>query len=164
MKLPHLFLAVGLIGLGLLAACAGSPAVVQVTLANTQAEVAAINIALKSEAAVLITTLPAADQVKANQALAAEEAAAAAFDSIPVGDTFTVEADAVIGAVGGLVSIVPMPPATQLAVQGGLVLVTALVNNLSTIPAASTVSPTLTAPAHVIAAPIAIPVFAPVLK
>ncbi len=134
---------------------------VPVSLATAQAEATTIMNALNQEGATLIATLPASVQPQLTLALKSLGAAEAAFISLPSGGaTVAQAASAFVQAAEGVVAILPLPATTQLALDGGLTLVNALIAGLSsiTVPVAPTTTAALVTGSGIVNGPIPIPV------
>lgn len=133
-----------------------------VSLPAAQAEAAAILAAIQAMAPPLISVLPAAQQVTANQAETAFAAAVNAFDALPPGAEAGDDANAVIAAAEGIVPVLDLPADTTLAIDAGLTFLSALVSGLPTVQVTVPVSSSATASAALapgaVAAPIPIPV------
>ena len=133
---------------------------VTVSLATAQAEATTIMNALNQEGASLIATLPATIQPQLTTALKSLGAAEAAFIALPSSGVTVAEAGtAFVQAAEGVVAILPLPATTQLALDGGLTLVNALIAGLSSITVpVPPVTASLGAGAGIVNGPIPIPV------
>lgn len=134
---------------------------VPVTLAGAQAEAGAILAALQTFAATFGKTLAAAGQADLTKGMTALTGAVTAFQGIPSGANLTQYVAAVVNAATVVVALLPLPPATQIAITAGLALLQALVAGLATVtvtvPATSTTTASVSATKAGVAAPIAIP-------
>lgn len=145
-----------------LAACAsGNPlgTTITVNLTGAQAEASAILQALNVVASAAATTLATATQVLVTKYLGELSAAVAAFTALPSGSaTIASFANAVIAAIAKLIGVLPLAPATSLAISEGMQLLAALVAGLSAITVTSVSAPAASAVPGRISAPIPIPV------
>lgn len=109
---------------------------VTVNLANAQAEANAVAAAVSAAAFAQSAQLQAAAQENLKTALSSMNAAVSAFASMPATNPKIMEyAKAATQAIEAVIALVPLPPATKLAVDEGLALVDALVAGLTTVPA-----------------------------
>lgn len=107
---------------------------VTVTLAAVQAQASAIMSALNAEAPALIATLATAVRTKATTALQSANAAVTTLLNIPADTTgYKPYVQAALQAIAGVVSLIPLPPTTQMGIQAGLILLAALVNSVGTV-------------------------------
>jgi hypothetical protein len=146
----------------LLAACStsGNPLTqtVTVNLASAQAEAQSILTSFKIMAAGSAGSFSAATNAQVTAALAKLASAVAVFNALPSGTTtYAALAQEVLSAVGAVSALVPLPPATALAINEGLALVSALVAGLSVITVNSAPVSTGVGAVRVIPGPIAIP-------
>lgn len=138
--------------LGGLVACSA----VSSGLAIVQAEAVTINTAVQDLSPALIAVLPASLQVNAKTAVAALNAAEVSLQTTGLSAS-SAKADALALLTAGdeVVAILPLPPATSLAIQAGLGLATALIEGLPvSVPAALAVG---AGSAHVVPGPVPVP-------
>lgn len=131
---------------------------ITVNLSGAQAEASAILAALNIVAGSAALSMSTAMQKTITGYLADLDAAVSAFAALGSGSTtIAAFAGTVIKAVSKVVGLLPLPPATQLAINEGLSLLAALVAGLSSITVTPVAAPVAAVPGR-IAAPIPIPV------
>lgn len=133
---------------------------VKVTLANAQAQASAMLEAATVVEQSAVKVLSKAAQATAAKALAAAQTAVKAFTGLKSGSSSVATfATNVISALSQVVAVIPMPPATSMAVTEGLALLQALIAGLSSITVAQPTGLSAGVGAtRVIPAPIPIPV------
>lgn len=143
------------------AALTGNPLqkTITVNLAAAQAEAKTIETALGIVLSSVQTALPASIAAKASAAIATLSKAVAAFAAVPSGSTTVATlAGDVIAAASAVVALIPLPPATGLAINSGLAILSALIAGLATVTVTTSPPATGVKAARVIPGPVPVPV------
>lgn len=132
--------------------------VVQVSLANAQAEATTLYTALTTFARTVLAALSAQVQGMISEGLSVLDSTVSTFTALPFGSiTYAALAQDVVTAVAKVVPLLPLPAVSQLAITEGMALLSALVAGASTITVSKPTTASARFGAKVVPGPIPIP-------